>query len=105
MVKIYALVNPVTGDPFYVGATCGSLKSRLRKHVLDSYYCSGQDLVWRRNELIRKILSSKLIPEIIYLFSCKRSLVPEIEKCTHLLFSIAGFEMLQCDNMFHYKQK
>lgn len=83
--NIYALINPLNSEPFYVGATRLKIRDRLMAHV----YLSRQDMYWAKPEsisiiyhrhlLIRNIELSGLSPYIILLNQCNAESVDEME--------------------------
>ena len=53
MIKIYSLIDPINGNPFYVGATKQNLSERLTQHILGS---KKNDYPKERGEYIRVAL-------------------------------------------------
>lgn len=60
---IYALVDSATGEPFYVGSTCGTLGNRFKEHVGQSrrrrkdklyafFRCVGRNVTIKQLEII-----------------------------------------------------
>ncbi len=39
LVKIYELIDPRSGLPFYIGKTSRTLEIRLKEHLIDKYHC------------------------------------------------------------------
>lgn len=63
MVKIYCLINPVTGHPFYVGATSGYLSDRLSGHISARH----QTWVCKHNQIMEDMFELGIKPEIVLL--------------------------------------
>jgi len=60
--SIYKLVNPITGDVFYIGMTSRSLKLRLSGHITGAKTYSGCNS--ELDNYVRKILDKGLKPTI-----------------------------------------
>ena len=60
-VKIYALINPITNLPFYIGKTVGSLTQRLRAHINDR---EGNRV---KRKIIADLKEKNVLPTIVSL--------------------------------------
>lgn len=65
--QVYALINPFSGNPFYVGLTRSLLKNRLSSHISESLKIS-YDTVSRKQAEISKIIDGGYLPEIKSIF-------------------------------------
>lgn len=104
MVKIYVLINPVTKEVFYVGATKGDLSVRLKCHIRDAFSESwvrpGTNKHCRR-KLIHKLVKSAAAPIIQKMFECERIKSKEMEQTVYQLFHKNGIRLLQDGNKFY----
>jgi hypothetical protein len=88
MVKIYALLNPINGEYFYIGQTIFSLERRLKEH--------GREQTNRYKKIIMKEISDAgLDTKIVLLAEVTPALADYIEKSiiakykkSHLLTNI-----------------
>lgn len=103
-VQIYALVNPVKQEPFYVGATISPLKTRLSQHLSRMQYTPGETAL-RRRKLINELIKKKTPPKIILLATCNENEVDHFESYYYNLFLSAGFDMIQKNNSFVYEKQ
>lgn len=88
VVFIYALLNPINNNVFYIGAT-KDINGRLNSHIH-----SKQSNLLKCNE-IKNILSAGLLPEMIILDECNITEVNSIENFYIDLFRYYGFNLLQ----------
>jgi hypothetical protein len=97
LVRIYALVNPINDEIFYVGCTYCSLKTRLNNHIGGS---------WRNKKYytIKSILRKGIKPEIFDIDVVPFVLSSFWERFYHDLFQSFGFELHQHKNFFNYYQ-
>ena len=61
MYKIYALVNKLTGEPFYIGCTKRTLSIRLSNHLTTKNACSSKTVI---QEIGRENIEIRLLEEI-----------------------------------------
>lgn len=102
-IRIYTIVDPLTGDPFYVGATKYMVKYRAKGHISDAVnnVClTGTKAELRRK--IRSIISKHMKPVFIELFSVDATEAGDAEEAVHILFSLAGFRLMQCGNEYSF---
>jgi hypothetical protein len=103
-VKIYSLIDPRTGKPFYVGATQSELKARLSHHVAHAKGDLCTKKLKRRMELIRSILAEGMRPKICLLEVVALSAAGECERKHFMRLKKAGFDMIQGDGNFGYNK-
>lgn len=72
---IYALVDPRSNEPFYIGSTSLSIKERLKEHI-----CSAKGYIKTvrarqhtilKNDLIKEILNESLCVMAVILYKCE----------------------------------
>lgn len=101
-VHIYAIFNPFTKKPFYVGASCNP-KGRLGNHISDAKNGNYQgDNAKIRAELILKILQRGRSPYIEILESVPESKASKKEREHYLRFLELGFKLIQNGQRFSY---
>lgn len=88
MVSIYALINPINNQVFYIGATY-DIDSRYRNHVNEK---KGTTF---KCQVINEIRANNKKPEILVLDKCQREEVSFLEEFYIDLFSYYGFELNQ----------
>ena len=98
-IKIYALVNPLTKQIFYVGATSTEIEVRLSGHLNQARNEIGNK---KRNSVIKDIIKNGDRPEIVLLNTCSKERVDYYESFYYKLFLSIGYDMLQNDNSFTY---
>lgn len=86
-IRIYALINPIIGDVFYVGATSDKLYTRLSGHLSCKYNS-------RKYALISKIKDRGLRPEILLLDTVDHNEAGFFEQFYMDLFRSFGFNLL-----------
>lgn len=103
-IKIYALVDPETNEPFYVGSTKGELEIRLRYHVWEARAMpetrKGEQSTKDKKNKIKSILSKNKNVSIICLYKCSQSDSRHFEQYFYELFKNGGLELLQSNNRF-----
>lgn len=67
IVKIYALINPINDQVFYIGATTNSLNKRLQEHVNDMKSSLHMPVMVPKKRILKSILESSLYPQILEL--------------------------------------
>lgn len=103
-VTIYALINPLTGDPFYVGSTQIRLDYRLDMHIRDIRTDSGKHGTKQyadKSKLMQQIIDEGEVPELLPLLKCSRKAARKCEKHIYNLLLSHGFTLLQC--AYHLK--
>jgi len=101
MVKIYCLVDPRNGLPFYVGRTTQKrLEKRLSAHVKDSKWCGVKS---NKSHLIEKIIEQTgKRPLIFTLVVTSHELAPVFEEFMYWHFRNLGVEMTNNQYLFNY---
>ena len=97
MVTIYALINPFTGDPFYVGKT-ESIKYRLSMHSSDFMRRSSNKIksyTMQRDNIIKGIREAGLKLNCIEILICSKKAAPKCEQHIYNLLTSNGFTLLQ----------
>lgn len=97
-VFIYALINPIHNNVFYIGATI-SPKERLSAHIYDCGVTNKP-----KHEIIKSILLSGLKPEMEILDKCDASKVIFWEEFYIQLFTTYGYDLKQTKKS-NYKSK
>lgn len=92
MVTIYALINPIRNDPFYVGSTKRTLSQRLSGHN------NGMEGTKGKKELISLIKDNGLKVEIIALLVCSEIAAVKCEKHIYNLLVNNGYILHQDKN-------
>lgn len=107
MIKIYCLVNPLTGLPFYVGATKHRLSARISRHCSDnSRICTPDDShSYNKAVLFKQLKDMGLRPIIMLLFTTNKENVDICEKYFYNLFISQGIDLLQTNYNFLYDKK
>lgn len=111
MILIYCLVNPLNNQPFYVGATKSSLKTRLAGHIHDAKsYCSSppfftDTISGKKHRLILHILDNSYSPLIIKLAEVDIFSVDFYESFYFQHLKKQGFALLQLPSAFQYNKK
>lgn len=102
--NIYALYDPRTNSPFYVGATQATLESRLSNHL--SFYpnSKGDTISKKRRRLIDEILLAGMRPIIKLLKKVPFTKTSKSEEDYYNLFTEQGFILLQHKSFFKYKE-
>lgn len=102
MHKVYALIHPLTNEPFYVGATTTELKYRLSEHISAAKKCLKSDgsLYQEKADLIKSMLAIGRKPEIRLLSTEISENVNRAERDAFLRLSSEGFKLLQSDGRF-----
>lgn len=107
MIKIYCLYNPLTFEPFYVGATSYSLNYRLRSHLSEARRCKelkpNSSIITRRQQLIKKLIAQDLTPKIAVLFVINKNNTDLMETFCHDLLNSFGFQLIQNQDRFTYQ--
>lgn len=87
---IYALINPITSEVFYVGATTRLLSLRLSGHLTEARQRLGNK---QKGYIIRTILEQGAVP-----------LIQELETCTGYLTAMYSekFWIRQYEKVFGY---
>jgi len=104
IVSIYALVNLVTQEPFYVGATISDLKKRLQQHLARLTSRPGET-IQRRRKLMKLLIKSKTPSQIMLLTTCQRIEADYYESYYYNLFVSAGFDLIQSSHSFQYTKQ
>ena len=103
-VFIYALIDPRTNLPFYVGATKQPLSSRLNNHVSDSRCMGGGKVYMSRSNFITEILASKSSPQIKLLRETTSEFADHYECFYYRKFIKKGLTLLQSGDKFNYSK-
>ena len=104
MVKIYCLLDPFSGLPFYVGATRNKLEFRLNSHVAGRkviQYVPGKTT--DRHNLIKSIVERGEMPLISCLLVVPTSLTDIFEHYCYLFLTSQGIDLLQSNCRFTYQ--
>jgi hypothetical protein len=102
MIYIYCLFNPLSGHPFYVGATCYKLNIRLANHISECKVY-GPDRWSRKMSFINKLLSDGIKPKIRLIYISDIDTVDHYERFFHGMFVYQGYTLLQKPTAFSYK--
>lgn len=78
-VKIYALLNPVNAEYFYIGQTINSLDRRLKEHLRSTNNR-------RKRYIINKIKEARNSPKIILLAKVDKGIADDIENAMILKY-------------------
>lgn len=92
MIKIYALVNPITKEVFYIGATKGILKYRLSQHISESKWDGAKS---KKQLLIKHLLKKNKRPLVILLKEVDIKLASEFETFYYNYYKSLGYDLLQ----------
>lgn len=105
--KLYCLVDPRTGQPFYVGTTYRKLRERLAQHIaVARNLLPHQDgIIERRGRFINDMVAHGIKPEIKLLFVSHIDNINRIEGETYRLFCDLGYNLLQSDCRFFTNNK
>ena len=105
MIKIYCLINPLTGIPFYVGATRRTLHARFVSHVgasnVKTYSITKSST---RANLIKSLMSQGLKPHISCLMIVSPDVADYCESHFYNYFISQGIDLLQSPHRFTYQQ-
>jgi hypothetical protein len=99
MIKVYCLINPLTGNPFYVGATKGRLSTRLSQHIgeamgVNTYYI--RSISDDKKDLIRIAMYYQERPTAKLLYSSDSLFdAGYYEEFFYNLFTLQGYTLLQ----------
>lgn len=86
-VKIYALINPINSNVFYIGATSGKLYIRLSAHLT----CKNNN---RKYSMVTLIKSLGLRPEMLLLDTVNKRDAAFYEQFYMDLFRSFGFDIV-----------
>lgn len=101
MPKIYALYNPITNLPFYVGATRGPLSYRLSGHVSSNPNRKKSNCISViRRKYITGIIQNGSYPKIKLLETCPERIVNDRERHYYNLYKRKGINLLQHPSFF-----
>lgn len=104
MVTIYALINPINGEPFYIGATKYP-KGRLSSHLLECNGDLGEQLPRMRRKLIKTLKEDGYTIELIPILICDSKCAAKCEAYVYNLAVSNGITLLQSPNRFNWKTK
>lgn len=100
--KIYCLVNPIDGTPFYVGSTIGNIKSRVSDHCS---YGAGKGWQSKRFKFIQSIKNKNLKIKWAVLLLVNESIRDEAEEQAYNFLIQKGYKLLQHGNQFNATKK
>jgi hypothetical protein len=101
--KVYALIDPRNGHPFYIGATCVPLEQRLMLHISTNHktkYCGN---LQKKYERLRSIIEGGKRPIIKTLRICDLERVDHYESFYYRKFVKKGYKLLQHNRHFNYR--
>lgn len=96
---IYALVDPRTDLPFYVGSTWARLKTRLMQHVTGCL--DGHLLYSPKEQRIREIKAAGLYPSIVVLADCPTAERAEVERYWVEFLRKEGADLTNASNAYN----
>jgi len=103
LVKIYALLNPIDNNVFYVGATSSELKVRLSAHCSPYCYIDTRPTFGKKKaDYIFNLKEYNKAPEIILLEEVNFEDVDRTEEFYYYLFKSYGFTLIQDSKSFNY---
>jgi hypothetical protein len=101
-ITIYCLINPLTNEPFYVGATVNPLQVRLSEHLFSST-CHG-GFQQQRHDMMARIMKKKMRPVIFPLVVTTEKRVDYYEEYYYKRYTRMGFKLLQRNDKFSYSK-
>jgi hypothetical protein len=106
LVKIYALLNPIDHNVFYVGATTSELKIRLSAHCSRYCYIDNRPTFGKKKaDYIYNLKEYNAVPEIMLLEEVNFEDVDRTEEFYYFLFKSYGFTLIQDSKAFNYTKK
>jgi hypothetical protein len=106
MMQIYCLVNPITNQPFYVGATKVILKNRLSAHIHEALTFRLNKYVpqisQNKHAIIKELTESNLKPKIDLLFISPLPAVEYYEAFFYDMLKKQGFTLFNSPSHFNY---
>lgn len=100
MTTIYALINPETETPFYVGSTKQVLARRLLGHLQDVKKRTHKGILGEKQDFIISLLRKGLKPKISRLFLVDDSVAAQAEESAFKMFKEVGYRMYQLEGKF-----
>lgn len=103
MATIYSLNDPITLDPFYIGATNRPLDKRLKSHISAAMRVGNSESYHAgRKEKVRSIIRGGTSPLICKIDEVAMPLACGKEKEFYMKFIKAGYILLQSPHRFTY---
>lgn len=102
MTIIYALINPITECPFYVGSTRRTLKERLYEHIRENKEILFKNKSIRRlkQNIIIELLDKGIEPSIKRLIIVNDEYAHVFEYLVYKHYKSIGFVLLQSEKDF-----
>jgi DNA-binding CsgD family transcriptional regulator len=95
MTTIYALLNPVTNSPFYIGSTSRPITKRLNEHIWENISQSYRGVQEAKKQMILRIIKSGRLPIIKKVAVCSDDNAHKVERAMYEKFKKEGCLLLQ----------
>jgi hypothetical protein len=105
MYKIYGLVNPISGNIFYVGCTKDTLSNRLTAHLTKPHYVPPTGYVQERYMMYKEWAEYGLKPEIVLLADVLFVEVDMYEEYFYRYYNTHECPLIQAPFQFNYAKK